>query len=330
MKKTILITGGSSGIGYQATLSLISSGHKLIIPCKDENTCRNTLKKIKTESNDDIDASRFCEFLVMDLSDLNSVKAFAEKIKQSYLHIDCLILNAGLQYTGSKIPRRSEQGIELTFAINHLAHYFLTTIILNKVLKATCPRIIITSSEVHNPDSSGGRVGKKAGLGGLKGFELENEFDMLDGSKPFSADKAYKDSKLCNILFAKELKKRVTDINSDTSVIAWAPGLVIPRSSDGFFRYSRKYNELGQKIFAFIARDILRITETTIKAGNILAKLAISDKYKKSGFRYYSNTLTNFSEYRFQEVEPSDESKDCELANLLWQKSSQLISQKMN
>ena len=69
-------------------------------------------------------------------------------------------------------------------------------------------------------------------------------------------------------------------------VIAWAPGLVISRDSQGFFRYSRKYNELGQRLFAFFVRDLFHLTETPEVAGHILSTLATSSKYETSGFFY--------------------------------------------
>jgi len=140
----------------------------------------------------------------MDLSDLNSIDSLCSDLKIKGVNIDVLILNAGLQYTGSKTPRMSAQGIELTFAVNHLSHFYLTQKILSLINKKNDPKIIITSSEVHNPNSGGGKVGAKASLGNLKGLESGAGFEMIDGNE-FNADKAYKDSKLCNILFAKKL-----------------------------------------------------------------------------------------------------------------------------
>ena len=230
---TIFITGGSSGIGYQAVIKLISLGHNIILPCKNIYRANEVLANIFNQYPVELSKRGDLYTPVMDLSDLKSIEALCSEVKRRRLNIDVLILNAGLQYTGSKTPRISTQGIELTFAVNHLSHFYLTQKILPLINTNNDPRIIITSSEVHNPNSAGGRVGAKASLGNLKGLESSTGFEMIDGNK-FNADKAYKDSKLCNILFAKKLSSKLIRKNLSIPVIAWAPGLVIPKDSQGF------------------------------------------------------------------------------------------------
>ena len=325
---TIFITGGSSGIGYQAVLQLISLGHNIILPCRNILRANEVLTNIFNQLP--------CELLkkgniyapIMDLSDLNSVDSLCSEVKKRVLNIDVLILNAGLQYTGSKTPRRSTQGFELTFAVNHLSHFYLTQKLLYLMNKTNRSKIIITSSEVHNPMSSGGRVGAKAGLGNLSGLDSRSVYGMIDGS-PFNADKAYKDSKLCNILFGKELSNRLYKKKLAIPVIAWAPGLVISRDSHGFFRYSRKYNKLGQILFAFLARDLLRITTSNEKAGILLCELASLCKYNKSGFYYYSNKIISSGEFVFEKTNISDEAQRGDLSKQLWHLSESLIVDKI-
>ena len=205
---SILITGGSSGIGYQAVLKLISLGHDVILPCKNLFRANEVLTNIFNQVSGEISKKGKIYTPIMDLADLKSIDSLCSEVKKKYLNIDVLILNAGLQYTGSKTPRRSTQGIELTFAVNHLSHFYLTKKILPLINKSNDPKIIITSSEVHNPKSGGGKVGAKASLGKLKGLKSSTGFEMIDGNK-FNADKAYKDSKLCNILFAKKLSSEL-------------------------------------------------------------------------------------------------------------------------
>ena len=325
----IFITGGNSGIGYQASLNLISLGHNLILPCKNIFRANELLTNIFNQFPGQSSKKGKIYTPIMDLSDLESIDSLCLKIKKRRMKIDILIMNAGLQYTGSKKPRRSSQGIELTFAINHLSHFYLTQRLLPLITKGNDPKIIITSSEVHNPNSAGGKVGAKASLGNLKGLKFDAGFEMIDGSK-FNADKAYKDSKLCNILFAKKLNTYLLSKKLLIPVIAWAPGLVISRDNQGFFRYSRKYNQLGQVLFAFLARDILRITTSNKQAGLLLGNLACSSKYNKPGFNYYSNKIISSGRFIFEKTDISNDANNEDLSNDLWELSKSLIDKKID
>ena len=324
---TIFITGGSSGIGFQAALRLISLGNNIILPCKNIFRANQVLTHIFNQLPCDLSEKGSIYTPIMDLSDLNSIDSLCSEVKKRELNIDVLILNAGLQYTGSKTPRRSTQGFELTFAVNHLAHFYLTKNLIPLINRSNDSRIIITSSEVHNPMSSGGRVGARAGLGNLSGLASGSGFEMIDGNQ-FNADKAYKDSKLCNILFAKELSNRLEKKSLPIKVIAWAPGLVISRDNEGFFRYSRKYNQLGQILFSFLARDILKITTSNEKAGMILSDLVSSCKYNKPYFEYYSNKISSPGKFVFEKSNISEEAQKEGLSNRLWELSESLIDKK--
>ena len=324
---TIFITGGSSGIGYQAVLKLISFGHNIILPCRNILRANEVLSNIFNQLPCNLPRKGNIYAPVMDLSDLNSIDSFCCEFKKKRFNIDILIMNAGLQYTGSKIPRRSIQGFELTFAVNHLSHFYLTQKLLPFINSSNDSKIIITSSEVHNPMSPGGRVGNQASLGNLLGLESGKGFEMIDGNH-FNADKAYKDSKLCNILFAKELSKRLKQKSLPIKVIAWAPGLVISRDRQGFFRYSRKYNQLGQILFASLARDILRITTSNYKAGMLLSDLVCLNKYNKSDFNYYSNKIISPGKFVFEKSNISEEAQKEDLSKKLWELSKSLIDNK--
>mgnify|MGYP003956171399 CR=1 FL=1 len=258
----------------------------------------------------------------LDLGDLESVERCAKELLSNCESIDSLVLNAGLQYTGSSEARFSAQGFELTFAVNHLGHQVLTQYLIPLLDKGFKPRVVITSSEVHNPTSSGGRIGSPAHLGSLELLGSVSVSTMNEKVKKFDADKAYKDSKLCNVLFARELAKRLFCRNTPMPVIAWAPGLVIPRTDKGFFRHSRRYNELGQRMFSFVARDLLRITESPEKAGRILKDLAINSDYNSDGFNYYSNRLVQPGIHIFKSADISEEASDDSLAKRLWDKSA--------
>jgi len=323
--RRVLITGSSSGIGYQAALALLNAGFDLILPCRNAAKAKFLLERLEKETTNKSSFRRNTYAPILDLSDLSSIENCAKQLLQRDKIIDTIILNAGLQYTGAKQPKWSAQNFELTFAVNHLGHQYLTLLILPLLFKSNKPRILITASDVHNPEAPGGKIGEPAGLGKLDGIRKGKMFLMIDGNLKFNADKAYKDSKLCNILFAKELYNRISSSGRHIPVIAWAPGLVIPRTKKGFFRYSRKYNEFGQIIFAFIVRDLLRLTETPENAGKHLFKLASDNQFYKQEFNYFSNKVKSPGKRIFEISEVSNEANDSLKAKSLWDITLELI-----
>ena len=144
---------------------------------------------------------------------------------------------------------------------------------------------------------------------------------MVDGVSPFNADKAYKDSKLCNLLMALELHRQQPDL----AVVVWSPGLVIARTSGGFFRESRQANPVGQALFGFVARDLLRLTESVERAGELLVQL-ITEQVQRPGFSYWSNGLLGPGRHQFEPTEPSEEASDSDQATMLWRLSNDLIN----
>ena len=200
----LLLTGGSSGIGLQAAMQLLEAGHRLTVLCRDAATADRlgqVLAPMAGRRLGDRLAAPIC-----DLSDLPSVRHYAEDLLKAAEPIDSLVLNAGLQYSGGSEPRWSAQGFELTLAVNHLAHQVVLQRLLPLLLRGTAPRLVVTTSEVHDPTTAGGKVGQPAGLGDLAGLRQGPGAAILDGG-PFNAEKAYKDSKLCNLLMARELER---------------------------------------------------------------------------------------------------------------------------
>ena len=316
----VLLTGGSSGIGFQAVQQLLDAGHRLTVPCRDAATAAR-LGQVLAERADQPLGDRLAT-PIGDLGDLASIERCADDLLRAAEPIDSLVLNAGLQYSGASEPRWSAQGFELTIAVNHLAHQVLVQRLQPLLLQGTAPRLVVTSSEVHDPTSAGGKVGQPAGLGDLAGLRQGPGGAMLNGGL-FNAEKAYKDSKLCNLLMARELERRLREQGQDLPVLAWSPGLVISRGSGGFFRYSSSHNPLGQALFALVARDLLRLTETPQRAGALLAGLATSSPAEPVGFQYWSNRVLGPGRLRFAVSDPSVEARCDDLARELWTLTAQ-------
>ena len=312
----ILLTGGSSGIGFEAATLLLKAGHHLTLPCRDATTAAALCERLGGR----------IETPICDLADVSSIDRCAASLLATGEPIDTLVLNAGLQYSGGAEPRWSAQGFELTMAVNHLGHQALLQQLLPLLLRGTAPRLVVTASEVHDPSTAGGKVGLPAGLGDLAGLRQGPGAPMLDGNSSFNAEKAYKDSKLCNLLMAREVERRLREQGTPLTVLAWSPGLVLPRSDGGFFRYSRSHNPLGQALFALVARDLLRLSETPERAGTLLAGLASTSPPQASGFQYWSNRVLGPGRLRFEASQPSADACSDTLARQLWDLSAQIIS----
>jgi len=205
---------------------------------------------------------------------------------------------------------------------NHFGHFYLTKLLLPKIKNSG--RIVVTASAVHDPDSPGGAQGSLATLGNLSGLENGPNFDMVDGGQ-FDADKAYKDSKLCNVLFTRELQRRLDGANSGIIANCFSPGLIV---GTGLFR---DQNPFFTKIFDIAATNILKVGENTHWGGGALEYMALDQTVGKSGGLYY-NSPPGSSKYgddaygnQFTTNEVSKEARDDAKAKRLWDLSESVL-----
>jgi NAD(P)-dependent dehydrogenase (short-subunit alcohol dehydrogenase family) len=215
--KICLITGATSGIGKEAALGLAKQGMQIIFNTRDETrgqTVREEL--VKQSGNQNI------EVLPCDLSSFQSVCEFANLVKSRYEKLDILINNAGI-WTSKK--ELSEDGIELQFAVNHLAPFLLTHHLTNWLKKAESSRIINVSSGVH----------------------YRGKIDLSDPEfmeKSYISIDAYTQSKVANVLFTRELAKRLNGTNITANSLA--PGWV----NTGLFRETNLFVKIAARWFA--------------------------------------------------------------------------------
>lgn len=171
MKKTILITGASSGIGKETALALARQGHQIIMHGRNPEKTKNAVNEVKNKSgNNDI------SMMQADLSLMKDVKRFSDEINSKYDHLDVLINNAGGQFGDQR--EITSEGHEKTFAINTLAPFVLTHLLLDLLSKSNSARIVTVSSESYK---IGGRVN-------WKDVEFANDYSL---TRSYALSKRY-------------------------------------------------------------------------------------------------------------------------------------------
>ena len=195
--KICLITGGSDGIGYAASRELARMGARVVIVGRNSAKTEAAVQQIIADTD-----NPEVEYLLADLSSQRDVRRVAAEAIELLPHLDVLLNNAGAIFLSNRL---SAEGIEMTFALNHLSYFLLTSLMLEHLRKAPRARIINISSLAH---------------------ESPGEFRLEGLPKPSSnrGYPAYKRSKLCNILFTYELARRLDGEN--VTVNALHPGLV--------------------------------------------------------------------------------------------------------
>ena len=180
--KTVIITGANTGIGLETAVDLAKRNARVILACRSLERGETAAVEVRKRSgNDNV------VFVQLDLASLDSVRRFAAKILEEEPRIDILINNAGIM----ALPERtlSQDGFEMQFAVNHLGHFLLTNLLLDRIKEAPSARIINVSSKGH-----------------IRG---NLDFDNLNSEKSYVPWVTYGTSKLANILFTRSLAKRL-------------------------------------------------------------------------------------------------------------------------
>jgi light-dependent protochlorophyllide reductase len=297
--KTVIITGANTGLGFECAKAIASSNQQWHILM----ACRN-LEKAKTaqEKLIELTDNQNISILELDLSSLQSVRNFVKNFEQQQLPpLLGLVNNAGLQIMSGL--EYTVDGFEKTFGTNHLGHFLLTNLLLDKFQPNT--KIVVVSSGTHDPDSLEGKFNKPVWLGAEGMAYPKNKKEM-------SGIQRYATSKLANLFFAYELSRRV--ILKNISVNAFDPAGV-PDTN------------LLQSIKNGFARGILRAITKLSKylgvkistpevSGSAMARLILDEKMNGVTGKYYQIN---------EAIKSSKDSYDTDKAIQLWTDSERLV-----
>lgn len=200
--KTVVLTGGTSGIGEVAAIQLAGLGARLVLIARDRSRGEATLAKLNAKA-----PGRGHRVLYADLSQLAEMKRVGAEIAASEARIDVLINNAGAMFGARQL---TVDGFEKTFALNHLSYFVLTTLLRERLLGSVPARVVNTASSAHR--------------------SAHFDIDDLQTAKNYRSFEAYGRSKLDNILFTRELARRLKGTGVTANCLH--PGFVATRFGD--------------------------------------------------------------------------------------------------
>jgi NAD(P)-dependent dehydrogenase (short-subunit alcohol dehydrogenase family) len=265
----VVITGATRGIGLAAAVELARLGAEVAVVGREPERVAAVAEEAKAAGSAPVHEH------VADLTRMASVRQLAEELRDRYEHIDVLANNAGALFAHRE---QTDEGFERTFALNHLAPFLLTNLVRDRLSGS---RVVTTASDAHE----GGRL----------------NLDDLQSETSYAAMRVYGTSKLCNILFTRELARRAPELQAN----CFHPGVV----RTGFGK-----NENGiWKVLTTIGSPFFRSPE---RGARSLVWLALSDEAADLNGEYVQDEKV---------AEPNAAAQDDELAGRLWERSAELV-----
>ena len=313
-QSTVIITGASSGVGLQAAKALANRGQWHVIMA-----CRDLIKAEKAAKSVEMPANSYT-LMHIDLGSLESVRQFVNNFRATGRSLEALVCNAAIYMPLIKEPLFSPEGYELTVTTNHLGHFLLCNLMLSDLQKscATDKRLVILGTVTHNPDELGGKIPPRPDLGNFEGFAagFQDPITMINGKK-FEPVKAYKDSKVCNVLTMRELHNRFHEKTGITFSSLY-PGCV---ATTALFR--NHYPQF-QKLFPLFQKYITGGFVSEELSGERVAMVVADPEYKQSGIYWsWGNRQKKDRTSFVQKVSP--QARDDEKGKLMWELSAQSV-----
>ncbi len=278
--KTVVVTGGNSGIGFETAASLAAMGARVVVTARNADKGRAAVAAITQRLGGDAQV----QLVVFDLADLASVRRGASELLEQAPRLDVLVNNAGLV-----LSERSEtvDGLEATFATNHLGPFLLTNLLLDRMRASSPARIVNVASTAHN-----------AARKGIPFHDLQSE-------KKYASMRVYGQSKLANILFTLELARRLE--GTGVTANSLHPGTV--RTGYGADGDARGLLALGLKISSPFFLSPAKGARTSIYLASDPGVAHVSGEYF----------------VKCQPKQPKRWARDAEAAQRLWQVSEELV-----
>jgi NAD(P)-dependent dehydrogenase (short-subunit alcohol dehydrogenase family) len=217
--RVAVVTGGNSGIGYEAALQLALKGATVVLACRDAARANAAAEQIRSSH-----PRGSVEPMQLDLASLTSIRGFADAFRAAYPRLDLLCNNAGVM----ALPyRKTADGFEMQIGTNHLGHFALTGLLMDRLLAVDGSRVVTVSSGAHRAGSI--------------------RFDDLHWERGYGKWRAYGQSKLANLLFCFELQRRLESSGKHTISVACHPGYAATNLQ--FAGPRMEGSTLGERIF---------------------------------------------------------------------------------
>ncbi len=285
--KTVIVTGGNSGLGYESVKAFAMKGAEVILASRSKENGEHSRDEILKEF-----PGATIEVMILDLGDLESVKGFASEFRKKYNRLDVLMNNAGIMMSPYF---RTKDGFEGQMGINHLGHFALTGLLMDILKKTPGSRVVNVSSNAH------------------KRGKMDFNNLLFENGRDYSPTRAYGRSKLANLLYTYELQRRLERNNSNTLAVAAHPGVAMTNLA----RY------LEKKLLLKLLFPVLKWLAQDQTSGALPQIRASVDPNVKGGEYYGPDGKNEFKGYPVR-VESNAASHDRKDAARLWEESERL------
>lgn len=285
--KVAVVTGANSGLGFETTKKLAEKGCEVVMACREHDKASEARNEIEKELRDpDL------RIIELDLADLNSINDFARRFEEKYDRLDLMVNNAGVMH----IPfSRTEFGFEYQFGVNHLGHFYLNSQLIDIIKETEDSRVISISSLLHR--------------------SAKLDFEDMNEEESYDKKTAYADSKMANLMYAKELNRKFEEKDVDSKAIAVHPGY-----SDTNLQM-RAAKTTGGKLKLLGMRAMNKVLAQPAEKGALPTLYACSEDLEGGEFV----GPDGFKEMRGNPtvVQPDERAEDEELREKLWKFSEE-------